>query len=151
MDTITNKYVNKPNAITTNVFTEEYLSGSDVSIYINDNILPNVSGISYTLQEQLKPLYGYASRVYDDASVGNRIVVGTLRIPITNDNYNNINNYISNGNSTALPNQSTNYSIKYQSENTTVNNQININTNNKADRPLWASNADAILKSKGSE
>ena len=68
----------------TNLFLEEYYSVTDVNILLNDVKMDNIAGIGYTLQEQLKPLYGYASRLYDDVSIGNRIVVGTIRIPIGN-------------------------------------------------------------------
>lgn len=67
-----------------NIFTEEYFSGADVSIYINGEKMTHISGLSYQIQEQLKPIFGYASRTFDDVAIGNRIVVGMLRVPIHN-------------------------------------------------------------------
>ena len=45
-----------------NLFLEEYYCGTDTRIYIDNNEQTEISGISYNISEQLKPLYGYASR-----------------------------------------------------------------------------------------
>lgn len=67
-----------------NIFLEEYYSGVDADIYIGEKYCDYVASIQYTLQEQLNPIYGYASYVYDDVAIGNRIVVGSIKIPIGN-------------------------------------------------------------------
>lgn len=67
-----------------NLFMEEYYSSTDTKIYINDVEQTEISYINYAVQEQLKPLYGYASRTFDDMAVGNRIVTGTFKVPIRN-------------------------------------------------------------------
>lgn len=67
-----------------NLFMEEYYSSTDTKIYIDDVEQTEISYINYSVQEQLKPLYGYASRTFDDMAVGNRIVTGTLKVPIRN-------------------------------------------------------------------
>lgn len=67
-----------------NVFTEEYFSGADVSIHCDGKKLNDVATIEYTVNEQLKPIYGYASHVFDDMAVGNRIIIGSLRVAISN-------------------------------------------------------------------
>lgn len=77
------KYERQLNTINTNVFREEYYTGTDVKITLDDVPL-ELESIQYTIQEQQKPIYGYASRTYDAVSVGSRIVFGTLRVPVKN-------------------------------------------------------------------
>lgn len=83
---LTHKYIPRITQIEENLFTEEYYSSTDTKIYINDEEQTEVSYINYSLQEQLKPLYGYASRTFDDIAVGTRIVTGTIKVPIKNPN-----------------------------------------------------------------
>ena len=75
------KYINKTTVRDYNAFATEYFSGTDITVEINGK-KTEVAAIDYTLQEQLKPIYGYASRVFDDVAVGSRIVVGSMVLPI---------------------------------------------------------------------
>ena len=79
-----------------NLFTEEFFAGPDVSIHFNGLEQRNISQIQYTVQEQLKPIYGYDSMLFDDIAVGSRIVVGTFVMPIynvkNNDSVNTLEN-----------------------------------------------------------
>lgn len=83
---MTHKYIPRIPQREENLFLEEYYSGTDSKIYINDNEQTEIGYISYSVQEQLKPIYGYSSRTFDDISVGNRIVTGVLKMPIKNPN-----------------------------------------------------------------
>lgn len=67
-----------------NLFLEEYYSGTDTKVYLNNKEQTEISYISFSLNEQLKPIYGYASRTFDDMAVGSRIVTGILKMPIKN-------------------------------------------------------------------
>lgn len=67
-----------------NLFMEEYYSNPDTTIYIDGVEQTEIGYISYSIQEQLKPLYGYASHTFDDMAVGNRIVTGAFKVPIRN-------------------------------------------------------------------
>lgn len=67
-----------------NLFTEEYYSSTDTKIYFDDIKQTQIGYIQYELQEQLKPIYGYNSRTFDDIVIGNRIVTGTFKVPIAN-------------------------------------------------------------------
>lgn len=67
-----------------NLFMEEYYSNPDTTIYIDGTEQTEIGYISYSVQEQLKPLYGYASHTFDDMAVGNRIVTGAFKVPIRN-------------------------------------------------------------------
>lgn len=93
----TRKYIPKVNKRESNIFLEEYYSGTDTKVYINDEEQTEISYIQYSVNEQLKPLYGYASRTWDDVAVGNRIVTGVLKMPIRNPKENDSNEVIQAG------------------------------------------------------
>lgn len=61
-------------------FPEEYFSGADVKLYINDVWMDDVTGLSYGLYEKVQPIYGYASKTWDYVMRGQRIVQGKFRI-----------------------------------------------------------------------
>ena len=81
---MTHKYIPRIPQRQENLFLEEYYSGTDTKVYINNKEQTEISYISFSMNEQLKPIYGYASRTFDDMAVGNRIVTGILKIPIKN-------------------------------------------------------------------
>ena len=82
----THKYIPRIPEREENLFLEEYYSGTDTKIYITSESKPEteIAYISYNVSEQLKPLYGYASRTWDDVAVGNRIVTGAFKVSIKN-------------------------------------------------------------------
>ena len=67
-----------------NLYREEYYSSTDTKIYMDDELQTEIGFIQYEIQEQLKPVYGYNSRTFDDVVIGNRIVTGTFTVPIKN-------------------------------------------------------------------
>lgn len=81
---MTHKYIPRIQQREENLFLEEYYSGTDTKVYLNNKQQSEISYISFSLNEQLKPIYGYASRTFDDMSVGNRIVTGIFKMPIKN-------------------------------------------------------------------
>lgn len=81
---MTHKYIPRIPQRQENLFLEEYYSGTDTKVYINNKEQTEISYISFSLNEQLKPIYGYASRTFDDMAVGSRIVTGILKMPIRN-------------------------------------------------------------------
>lgn len=85
MGQLTHGYISRvPEQREENLFLEEYYSGTDTKVYIDDEKQTEISHISYSLSEQLKPMYGYASRTWDDVAVGTRIVTGMIKVPIKN-------------------------------------------------------------------
>ena len=81
---MTHKYTPRIQQREENLFLEEYYSGTDTKVYLNDTEQSEISYINFSLNEQLKPIYGYASRTFDDMAVGNRIVTGIFKMPIKN-------------------------------------------------------------------
>lgn len=81
---MTHKYIPRIQQREENLFLEEYYSGTDTKVFLNNNEQSEISYISFSLNEQLKPIYGYASRTFDDMAVGTRIVTGIFKMPIKN-------------------------------------------------------------------
>jgi hypothetical protein len=58
------------------LFPEAYFSGADVKIYFGDTWVDDIMGITFVIQEPVKPLYSYKSRTFKEVSRGARIVNG---------------------------------------------------------------------------
>lgn len=87
----TMKYT-RPYAIDRNTFIEEYYSSVDLTIEVNGEEFKEAKAISFNVQEQIKPIYSYGSSTFDDVAIGNRIVVGSLIVPVSNKLDNDISN-----------------------------------------------------------
>lgn len=61
-------------------FPTSYFSGCDVDIYFRDLYIDEITAIEFQVQENVQPLYGYASYTVDTWARGNRMVTGTFRI-----------------------------------------------------------------------
>lgn len=85
-DSMTHFYIPRLEQTEENLFTEEYYSSTDTKIFMDDVEQSEISYISYSLREQLKPIYGYSSYTFDEMAIGNRIVTGTFKVPIKNPN-----------------------------------------------------------------
>ena len=81
---LTHRYIPKSDTRNRNLFKEEYYSGTDCKIRFSGEDQTEIASIAYSLQEQLLPIYGYASRTFDTLAVGNRIVNGQYRVTIRN-------------------------------------------------------------------
>lgn len=77
-------YDNKGQDRDHNIYTEEFLGGADTFIYVNGERYNDISAIQYAIREQVKPVYGYSSRIYDDIVSGVRIVQGIIKVPVRN-------------------------------------------------------------------
>lgn len=77
------RYYNE-NERNVNIFAPDFFTSSDVVVTINGEKIRDISAIQYSLQEQLKPIFGYGSYTYDDIAVGSRIVTGTIICPLRN-------------------------------------------------------------------
>lgn len=84
MASLTHRYIPRTAQTQENLFMEEYYSSTDTKIYIDDIEQTEISYISYSLSEQLKPIFGYDSNTFDDVAIGTRIVTGILKTPICN-------------------------------------------------------------------
>lgn len=64
-----------------------YFSGIDAEIYFEDVFIDETVQIAFNVQQQVMPLYGYNSYVYDDIALGSRLVSGQFTINFTKSNY----------------------------------------------------------------
>lgn len=87
---LTQKYIPVKHAREKNTFIEEYYSAPDVEITINDSDIDYISAIQFSINEQVKPIYGYQSRTYDDIAIGTRLVTGVIKVPFKNKKQNDI-------------------------------------------------------------
>lgn len=62
------------------VYNIEYFSGAQVSLYIGDVWVDEVTTLSYGYQQSRTPIYGYASTLFDDVSEGRILVTGQFTI-----------------------------------------------------------------------
>ena len=122
-----------------NLFTEEFFAGPDVSIYFNGTEMVTISQIEYTVQEQLKPIYGYDSMIFDDIAVGSRIVIGSFVMPIYNNNSNDSLKDLEN--LTPVKEKLPSWIIKEHSQTPVTTTQFEVNLNLKS--------IQSLLKEKG--
>ncbi len=74
------RYSHNPNSREYILFPEEYFSGASCSIFFGHKPIVDISGLQFMLQEQMKPIYSYASRTFDEMAIGNRIITGTFKV-----------------------------------------------------------------------
>lgn len=68
-------------------FDSTYWSGLDVQVYANNILLDEAIQVSYVINEQVRPYYGYASYVPDRLYHGARIIQGELTLNFKKDGY----------------------------------------------------------------
>ena len=69
------------------MFSSEYFSGADVNLYIGDVWVDEITNIAFQLQEEVMPVYGYASYTYDAIARGKRLLQGAFTINFTSAGY----------------------------------------------------------------
>lgn len=65
----------------------EYFSGANVRVYFGNVWVDELTEISFSLQEQVAPIYGFHSYTFDRISRGSRMVQGTFSINFTENGY----------------------------------------------------------------
>jgi hypothetical protein len=61
-------------------FNNDYFTGADVRLYMGDIWVDEITSISFELEEQVQPIYGYASYTFDKVARGTRIIRGSFSI-----------------------------------------------------------------------
>jgi len=67
--------------------SQDYFSGSQVSVFINDIWIDDAAAYNLTVQEAKMPIYGYGSQFYDFVAKGIVTINGTLAINYRHPNY----------------------------------------------------------------
>lgn len=62
------------------IFSSDYFSNADVKIYLGDIWIDDATSISFQVEEQIMPVYGYHSYTYDAIARGQRLVRGGFSI-----------------------------------------------------------------------
>ena len=73
--------------VNTQRYKEDYFTGADVKLYFSDILIDEVTGIQFSMQENVQPVYGYASYVWDKVVRGNRMVQGSFSINFKENYY----------------------------------------------------------------
>lgn len=69
------------------LFSEDYFSASDVHLFFGNIWVDEVVSLSFELQEQVMPIYGYHSYTFDHLLRGKRMVSGYFRINYKTNGY----------------------------------------------------------------
>lgn len=67
--------------------SKRYYSSVDAEIYFGDYYIDEITHISYSIEQNVMPLYGYNSYVFDEMAIGSRIINGQFTINFTKSNY----------------------------------------------------------------
>lgn len=74
------QYYGRPPSVEYQRFSSDFFTGSDVRIYFGDTWVDEITGIQFNVQEQVQPIYGYASYTYDAVARGSRHIQGQFSI-----------------------------------------------------------------------
>ena len=67
-------------AIEPGIYNTEYFSGAQVSVYIGDVWIDEITSIAYSVQQSRAPLYGYNDTYFRDVAKGKVLVQGQFTI-----------------------------------------------------------------------
>ena len=65
----------------------DYFSASQMSIYIGNILIDDISSIQFTVSQSKRPIYGYASQYFHTLADGQIIVEGQFSIPFKEADY----------------------------------------------------------------
>src|SRR5574344_490066 len=68
-------------------YLKRYYSVIDAEIYFGNNYVEDIHSIFWEISQNMRPLFGYNSYIYDEIARGNRIIQGTFEIDFTSPNY----------------------------------------------------------------
>jgi hypothetical protein len=71
----------------TAAYPYEYFCGANTVLYFNGTPALEIAGLSFTIVEGKRPLYGYSSRFFDGVARGNVIVEGSLLVNMVDSAY----------------------------------------------------------------
>lgn len=68
-------------------YIKRYYSVIDAEVYFGNEYVEDIHDISWSVRQNVTPLFGYNSYTYDEVARGNRIIVGNFTINFTSPNY----------------------------------------------------------------
>lgn len=78
---------NRTDNLQTRIYDQEYFSGSQVSLYIGDILIDEITGLQVEVQQRKMPIYGYASQLFDKVAKATVIVNGQFSINFKESGY----------------------------------------------------------------
>ncbi|MBR2246182.1 MAG: hypothetical protein IJ880_04020 [Bacilli bacterium] len=69
------------------LFSQEYFSGADMHIYFGDIWVDEITDLSFQMQEEVLPIYGYNSYTFDELARGRRMISGMFTMNFTSVGY----------------------------------------------------------------
>ncbi len=73
--------------LNTTSYEFDYFSGSAIGVYIGDILVDDIATIQFTVQQQKRPIYGYASQYFHTVASGQVLVSGSFTIPFKEADY----------------------------------------------------------------
>lgn len=129
------------------IYKTNYYTGSDISIYIGDTWVDEITGIQFVLDEKFGPIYGYADYTWAHLATGNRIVSGAFTMNFTDPAYlNGILDMAKASNLKSLPDLATRQTKIITGQ--TVNNMDFDTYAAQQESYIWGELNDASYKSK---
>src|SRR6185312_4609161 len=80
-------YARQDSRVEYQLFSADYFSGADVKLYFGDIWVDEVTTITFQLQEEVMPVYGYHSYTFDTVARGKRLIQGSFGINFTSASY----------------------------------------------------------------
>jgi len=62
------------------VYNKEYFTGAQTALYIGDILVDEVVRLEFVARQTKRPIYGYASQLWDDVSKGQFVVQGSFTV-----------------------------------------------------------------------
>lgn len=81
------KLEDRPHITNTANGSVRYYSSLDAEIYLGNIFIDEVTNISWSVQQQAMPIFGYNSYCFDDMAVGSRLVQGQFAVNFTTAGY----------------------------------------------------------------
>lgn len=69
------------------IYDQEYFSGSQVNLYIGDVLIDEANALSISVHQRKRPIYGYASQLFDRVARGTVLVEGQFQINFKESGY----------------------------------------------------------------
>jgi hypothetical protein len=69
------------------VYDKEYFTSSQTSLYIGDVLIDEITGLQVSVTQNKRPIYGYASQLFDKVAKGTVLVQGSFTINFKESGY----------------------------------------------------------------
>jgi hypothetical protein len=133
-------------------FSSEYFSGADIRIYFGDIWVDEITSLQFTLQEQVAPIFGYASYTWDKVARGNRYIQGSFSINFKESYYlqqvlNSLTSEMKAGSSSGFSKETWKKGLDIEALMKQVDNKNFDDIADEFEKSLWGDTKNADIKS----